>query len=90
MTVAFLTAFFTAAIIYPLYFKIRAGKAKGVYNVLGIPFVLAIVFSPEFRGVLINALTNFAASPVRAVAAGLLLLCLSYLLSLRIYRTRDL
>jgi len=90
VAVAFLTVSFFAAVMYPLYFKIGVGKAKGVLIVLLIAFFTGFFGSPGFRKLFWDTMLAFTASPVKATAAGLLLLGLSYLLSLKIYQTRDL
>ena len=108
IAVTFLTAFFIASILYPLYFKM--GYAKAVF-VLGfsvialLSFAAIIVLVIGLLGTFGDLLRSFSdfffqnflaklaflipATPLGKAAAGLLLFCLSYLLSRRIYRTRD-
>ena len=92
VAVAFMAVSFAIAVLYPLSFKIGYGKASTIFY---ISFVLLIIISlfvarslpQEFLNVFAKLIP--ATSPGKATA-GLLLLFLSYLLSLKIYRTRDL
>ena len=90
ITFAFLTVSFLAAIMFPLYFKIGAGQTQGVCSLSGIIIFALFIISPGFRVLFLDTLSIISISPVMAAATGLILLCLSYLLSLKIYRTRDL
>ena len=89
--IIFLMSSFIIAVIYPLGFKIGFGKASYAGFALFASIVLLlhrkygaqIPDAPPFVEALI-------ASPAKQFAAGLILLFLSYLLSLKIYKTRDL
>ena len=92
VAVAFLTVSFTTAILYPLSFKIGYGKASNIFYIsliifIGISYFVAHSLLPEFPGFFTRII--HATSTEKAIA-GLLLLFLSYLLSLKIYRTSDL
>ena len=90
MTAAFIIVSFFTSVMFPLCFKIGSGKAQGIFALFFAIFIGAFFYSPEFRGQLSNTMSILTTSPVRTIAAGLILLYLSYLLSLKIYRTRDL
>lgn len=86
---AFLTASFIIAVFYPLLFKVGYRKAA----ILVSPPVIILVFlllSGALPGFLAPGAQLTSATSLGNAAAGLILLCLSYLLSLKIYRTRDL
>ena len=92
---AFMAASFFTSIIYPFYFK--PGRVSIVLDRLIVPVSLilnpAILYPGFFEGKL-GLFTMYArlipATPTGKLAAGLIFLYLSYLLSLRIYRTLDL
>ena len=90
MSAALITIPFIASVMFPLCFKIGSGKTQGILALFFTIIIGACMGSPEFRGQVSNALSIFTASPVKTIAAGLILIYLSYLLSLKIYRTRDL
>ena len=85
----FLTVSFLGAALYPLLFK--KGSVNGLANlVIFVLFGCMLAFLSRLHEILLNTLFISATSLIVISAAGLILLCLSYLLSLRIYRTRDL
>jgi len=93
----FLWASFYVAIMYPLYFKF--GNKKVSIVIIFLPMVIAFIFSFithsrwfEFRVLRSRLIPNTPAAMAMTVvvAAGLIFLYLSYLLSCRLYRTRDL
>ena len=86
----FLAASFSAAVFYPLYFRYGYGTSGNIItlSVLIIFFVL-LAFGALMRFRDLFALLVPAAATGKATA-GLILIYLSYLLSLKIYRTRDL
>ena len=90
IAVAFLTTSFLTSLTYPFCFKIGVAKMQGVFSLFFVLFFVTILRSPELRGRLSDVLSILTTSPVRTIAAGLILLYLSYLLSLKIYRTKDL
>jgi len=86
----FLTASFTTAVFYPLCFKVGYGKAYAIIVLPVLIFFIALFVPGALPGFLALCAQIIPATSPGKAAAGLLLLCLSYLLSLRIYRTRDL
>jgi hypothetical protein len=82
----FISASFLAVLWYPLFFRIGTTKTYFTLFALFVIFVCAIIFFPSFRG---SKLGISATSPVTITIVSLFL-CLSYLLSLKIYRTKDL
>jgi len=95
VTLAFLTVSFVIAILYPLSFKIGYIKASTIFFISFFIYIFIFIsifvtrssFMPEFPGLFAKLIP---ATSHGQVGMGLLLLCLSYLLSRRIYRTRDL
>ena len=77
---------FLAAVMYPVYFKIKSAAAK---------ISICMIFAGLISGISGGGWREIFAFVGRSnrlmpVIAGLLLICLSYLLSVKIYRTRDL
>ena len=90
ITGALLTVSFLTALMYPLYFKMGISKTNAVMTVLVIIISIVLFASYSLPGFIALCARIIPATSPGKAAAGLLLLCLSYLLSLRIYRTRDL
>ena len=90
ITGTFLTVSFLTAMLYPLYFKIGINKTNAVMAVLFIIIFIVLFASRSLPGFAALCARIIPATSPGKAAAGLLFLCLSYLLSLRIYRTRDL
>ncbi|MDR0310153.1 MAG: ABC-2 transporter permease [Acidobacteriota bacterium] len=90
ITDTFLVASFVTALLYPLFFKIGYGKTGAVISLVGIIFFVILIASRSLPGfIAFFALLISATLPVK-IALGLILVCLSYMLSLKIYRNKDL
>ena len=90
MTMSFMVASSMTALSYPFAFRKNRSVAAGMsISSLGFIFIV-FIFYQGFRGQLPGALSIFTASPLRTVAVGVILLYVSYLLSLKIYKTQDL
>ena len=86
MAVTFSIMSFFAAVSYPLYFIIRGVITKAVIFIMFYSFICGTL-SGYWREIFaLVGRTNYLAPAM----AGLILFCLSYPLSLKIYRTRDL
>ena len=83
---------FSMAFMYPIYFKCCIAKAQSNALMSFFGWVFGVLLHMGYRRLFSG--TSFtilsASSARRTAAAGLILLCLSYLLSLKIYRTKDL
>ena len=92
VAVLFLLFSFMTAVLYPLFFKIGVEKAWAAMSLLGIiALFVFILFKSSAKLRALFAL-QIPAQFVAAgnAAAGLILLYLSYKLSLKIYREKDL
>jgi hypothetical protein len=87
---AFLAISAVTAIAYPLHFKFGSEKARAIITVLVVITIFHLIlfsYSAKLHAILALLIPSTSAGKA---ATGLILLFLSYLLSLRIYRTRDL
>ena len=90
ITGTLLTVSFLTAMLYPLYFKIGINKTQAVMAVLFVIIFIVLFASRSLPGFIALCARIIPATSLGKATAGLLLLFLSYLLSLKIYRTRDL
>ena len=85
MATLFLICSFFAAVLYPIAFKTSEKTMNFIFMVTGISYVVTVRSSP---GIIIPLIE--LSTPSVMVIVALILLYLSYLLSLRIYRNKDL
>jgi len=85
----FLFASFAAAIMCPLYLKLGSRKASGTMSFLTVAFFIILLTTRSRLEFLALCSRVIPATSAGKAAAGVIFLYLSYLLSLKIYRTRD-
>jgi len=85
-----LTGSFIATVLYPLYFRKGTSNIPAVAGALLATSIICGAFSIYFVRVLCALLNSVTLTLAATAAVGAIFLYLSYLLSLKIYRTRDL
>jgi len=86
----FLAASLLAALIYPIFFLFQSRSATSMFQSLLFAVLVSVYSFTNSREIAYDLPITVAAAPVKAIAAGFIFLCLSCLLSHKIYKTRDL